>query len=95
MSPAITSVIKPAAQPNPLIHPALKSFDELPDSAYVPLIIVCALFSCSSATVWRRVRSGQLVSPVRIGSRTTRWKVADLRRTLLEMNPTGSRHAAK
>lgn len=67
---------------NPTIHPALQAFDALPDAALVPLVVVCALFSCSPATAWRRVRQGQLVAPHRIGTRTTRWQVGELRAAL-------------
>lgn len=62
--------------------PALNSFDELPNSAFVAIPVVCNLFGCSTATVWRRVRDGQLPAPYRIGLRTTRWRVADLRTAL-------------
>lgn len=71
-----------------VIHQALKNFDDLPASAFVSLAVVCALFACSPATVWRRVRQGQLVAPHRIGSRTTRWLVGELRQSLSE---TGGR----
>lgn len=60
----------------------LDNWDCLPDSSYVSLLVVCALFSCSPATVWRRVSSGELVAPHRIGKRTTRWKVGELRNAL-------------
>lgn len=63
-------------------HPSLKGFDDLPGSAFVPLPVVCGLFSCSPATAWRRVRLGQLVAPHRFGKRTTRWSVAELRESL-------------
>lgn len=64
------------------LHQALKNFDDLPDSAYVPIAVVCGLFTCSPATVWRRVLLGELVAPHRIGQRTTRWKVGELRLSL-------------
>ena len=64
------------------IHHALQNFDELPATAFVSLFVVCALFSCSPATVWRRVRDGLLVQPHRIGKRTTRWNVGELREML-------------
>lgn len=66
----------------PPIHPALQAFDTLPDSAFVSLPVVCGLYECSAATAWRRVKSGQIVSPHRIGARTTRWNVGELRRAL-------------
>lgn len=71
------------------ICPTLRGFDNLPDAAHVPLKVVCGIFGCSPATAWRRVRSGQLVKPVRLGSRTTRWKVGDLRLSLAKMNTSG------
>lgn len=64
------------------IHPMLSAFDELPESAFVSLHVVCALFCCSPATIWRRVRAGLLASPHRIGLRTTRWRVGDIRKEL-------------
>ena len=60
-------------------HHTLKVFDDLPDSANVQIQIVCALLGCSAATVWRRVKQGTLVQPVRFGLRTTRWNVGELR----------------
>lgn len=82
MSSSITSPIKSANPTLPQIHPTVAVFDKLPESAFVPLFVVCALFCCSPATVWRRVRAGQLASPHRIGLRTTRWRVGDLRKDL-------------
>jgi predicted DNA-binding transcriptional regulator AlpA len=87
MSAVLSSSVKAMAAPNPAISQTLKLFDELPDSAHVSLEVVCALFGCSPATIWRRVRSGQRVSPVRLGMRTTRWKVGDLRRALTAIEP--------
>lgn len=82
MSSRIRSVVE-SASPNLLqVHPMLAAFDELPNSAYVPINVVCALFGCSTATVWRRVRAGQMAQPQRIGLRTTRWQVGDLRNEL-------------
>lgn len=69
------------------IPPLLSGFDQLPDSAHVPIKTVCALFGCSPATAWRRVRSGHLAKPVRIGAGSTRWSVGDLRRSLKVLNP--------
>jgi predicted DNA-binding transcriptional regulator AlpA len=60
----------------------LKNFESLPSAGFVDLPVVCALFSCSRATVWRRVRQGQLVAPHRIGARTTRWSVGEIRDAL-------------
>lgn len=60
---------------------ALQQFDRLPDSANVRLPVVTALFGCSSATVWRRVKSGAIPPPRKFGG-TTVWNVGDLRAAL-------------
>lgn len=65
------------------IPPELKFFDDLPDSAHVPIDTVRGLYGCSNATIWRRVRTGEIIEPIRFGSRTTRWNVGDLRIALL------------
>ncbi len=61
---------------------ALKDFDDLPDSAFVRLPTVAALFACHGATIWRRVGSGDLPQPVHLGPRSTAWRVGDLRAKL-------------
>ena len=40
------------------ISTALRNFDQLPDTAHVRQPVVKALFGCSDATVWRRVKDG-------------------------------------
>jgi predicted DNA-binding transcriptional regulator AlpA len=63
-----------AEVPSALIH-----FDVLPDSAEVRVPVVAALYGCSVATVWRRVRNGDLPAPVRRAGITS-WRVGELRR---------------
>jgi prophage regulatory protein len=64
------------------MHDSIKNFDSLPDSAHVRLPTVEALFDISAATVWRRVKSGDLPKPRKYGARTTAWNVAELRSVL-------------
>lgn len=64
---------------------AITDFDRLPDSAFVRLPVVQALFSCSDETVRRRVKAGVLPAPVKLGARTTAWRVGDLRKTLAQV----------
>ena len=64
------------------IPDALKNFDLLPDSANVRQPIVEALWGCSSATVWRRVKDGRLPAPKKLSDRITAWNVGALRRAL-------------
>ena len=69
-------------QPKNTINPSLRDFDSLPDSAYVRQPVVEALFSCSSATVWRRVKDGRIPKPRKFSERVTTWNVGALRKTL-------------
>lgn len=63
------------------IPDALKNFDSLPDSASVRQPVVEALFACSATTVWRRVNSGLIPKPKKLGS-ITAWNVGELRAVL-------------
>jgi predicted DNA-binding transcriptional regulator AlpA len=60
----------------------LSGFDYLPDSSNVRLPVVQALYSISSATVWRNVKSGNIPKPKKLTSRTTVWNVGELRAAL-------------
>lgn len=62
--------------------PAFANFDSLPDAANVRLPVVAALFACSPATVWRRVKSGTLPAPRKLSEGVTAWRVAELRKAL-------------
>jgi len=63
---------------NPVHQRALEDFDKLPASAKVPVQVVAAREGVSAVTVWRRVKSGVLPAPVKVGG-TTRWIVGELR----------------
>lgn len=48
------------------INPALRDFDQLPDSAHVRLPVVKALYACSPASVWRGVKNATIPKPVEV-----------------------------
>ena len=58
---------------------AFVRFAELPDDAVVDVKVVALLDDCSESTVWRRVREGDLLPPIKLGTKSTRWRVGDLR----------------
>ena len=60
---------------------ALLGFDELPDSAFVRLPVVAALFAISHSTVWRWSRLGYLPNPRKINGITV-WRVGLLREVI-------------
>jgi len=67
---------------NVLLH-----FDLLPDSAFIRLPVLIALFSISKATIWRRVNDGTLPKPIKLSIRTTVWRVGDIRNALALNKP--------
>jgi predicted DNA-binding transcriptional regulator AlpA len=67
---------------NNSLNPSFQYFDQYPNSASVRLPVVMALFACSSATVWRRVKSGHIPQPRKLSLRTTCWNVGELRQAL-------------
>lgn len=64
------------------IPPAFTGFDTLPDSGYVRLPVVAALFSVSPATVWRWVKKSKLPAPRKLSEKVTAWSVGELRKAL-------------
>lgn len=62
---------------------ALQNFDHLPDAAHVRLPVVGALYGCSEATVWRRVKDGGIPQPKKLSARVTGWNVGTLRKALI------------
>lgn len=62
-----------------------RSFDELPDSALVPDLIVAELFSCHRTQVWRMAREGRLPKPIKIGLNSTRWRVSEVREAIAKL----------
>lgn len=70
---------------NPSHHPipeALKYFDELPNSAFVRLPVVKALFACSASSVWRGILSKRIPEGKKLSPRVTAWQVGALRASL-------------
>ncbi len=61
---------------------AFRNFDSAPDSAHVKLPVVAALFACSAATVYRRIKAGTLPAPRKFSERNSAWNVGEVRRAL-------------
>ena len=61
---------------------ALVNFDELPDSAFIRLPVLKAIYGVSPATIWRGVKKGTIPKPVKLTERTTAWNVGLVRASL-------------
>ena len=64
------------------LAPALANFDDMPNSAYIRLPIIKALYGVSSATIWRGVKIGTIPKPSKLSERCTAWNVGLVRAAL-------------
>jgi prophage regulatory protein len=56
----------------------------LPETGFVRLPAILALIPVGKSTWWAGVKSGRYPKPVKLGSRTTAWRVEDIRAVILE-----------
>lgn len=64
------------------IPASLIDFDSMPDSAFVRLPVVKALYGVSGATIWRGCAKGLIPAPVKLSQRCTAWNIGLLRADL-------------
>lgn len=50
----------------------------LPETGYIRLPVVLAVFPVGKSTWWAGVKSGRFPAPVKLGPRTTAWNVQDI-----------------
>ena len=51
----------------------------LPETGFVRLPIILEIFPIGKSTWWEGVKNGKYPKPVKLGQRTTAWKVEDIR----------------
>ena len=62
----------------------LTSFDSLPDVAMIQLrpLLSYKVLPYSATTIWRKCRSGEFPTPVKVSAGITAWRVGDIRNYL-------------
>ena len=67
-----------------------KPFDDLPDLAMIQLrqLINYGVIPFSAATIWRKCRSGEFPTPIKISAGITAWRVGDIREYLVSIANT-------
>ena len=60
----------------------LTNFDKLPNQGLLSAKELAILSGRSRTSLWRDVTRGSLAEPVKIGNRTVKWRVADVRQFL-------------
>lgn len=58
--------------------------NNLPDEGYARLPQVLAAFPVSKSTWYAGIKSGKFPPPVKLGPRTTAWRVSDIRNLLAQ-----------
>ena len=73
---------------------SISSFDDLADSAYIRESQLVrnpkrpdrpALIPFGSSTLWRKVKSGDFPSPIKLSPKVTAWKVRDVRAWMADL----------
>ena len=67
------------------------AFNDLPDIAMIQVgpLINFKVLPYSATTIWRKCRSGEFPTPIKMSSGITAWKVGDIRKYLEAIgNPT-------
>ncbi len=57
-------------------------FNSLPETGFVRLPAVLAVFPISKSSWWHGVRTGRFPAAVKLGPRTTCWRVEDIRKLI-------------
>lgn len=71
--------------------PLQVAFTDLPSVGFVRQSqLIPTIVPFSAATLWRRVKSGEFPSPVKLSERVTAWRVEDVRAWIVDRAPLSS-----
>lgn len=74
-----------AAQPLSVSEKLEKLRTEMPSASYIRQAgLIPGILPISQATLWRWVSKGEFPKPVKLSSRVTAWRVADVSKWLME-----------
>ncbi len=73
-------------------HPTI-AFDALPDVAMIQLrqLLSFKVVPFSATTIWRKCRSGEFPSPIKVSTGITAWRVGDIRAYLNKIASGGAK----
>jgi prophage regulatory protein len=74
------------------LKPTPMRFDDLPDAAMIQIrpLIDFKVVPHSATTIWRKCRSGEFPSPIKISPGITAWRVGDIRKYLEKLSSPSS-----
>lgn len=62
---------------------------QLPETGFVRLPTILAVFPVSRSSWWLGVKQGKFPAPTKLGPRTTAWRVEDIRALIQRTGETG------
>ena len=65
------------------------SFDQMPDNGLLRLPTVLSILPYGKSSFLAKVAAGELPKPIKLGARSVAWRVADIRRILVDLNAQG------
>ncbi len=68
----------------------MKTLPVIPETAYLRLPQVLAVYPVSRSTWWAGVRNGRYPKPVRLSARCTAWRAEDIRALLESIRHAGA-----
>lgn len=68
-----------------ILKPSISHFDSLPDSAHIDDKAVAVLTGWHRNTVWRKAKARELLPPIKVGPKSTRWQVGAIREYLASL----------
>lgn len=74
---------------------SVDEFPQLPPTGFVRLPVILAVFPVGKSTWWAGVRDGRFPPAVKLGPRTTAWRVEDVRQLLERLNAIQPTEAAR
>jgi prophage regulatory protein len=72
------------------------TFDDLPDVALIQIrpLINFKVVPYSATTIWRKSRSGEFPSPIKLSRGITAWRVGDIRNYLISVGTPSTKVGA-
>ncbi len=70
----------------------MKHYSELPETGFIRLRDLLKFIPVGKSTWWEGVKSGRFPKPVKLGPRTTAWRVEDIRNLINSHSPAPSQY---
>jgi predicted DNA-binding transcriptional regulator AlpA len=70
----------------------MNSKNILPETGFVRIATILQIFPIGRSTWWQGVKDGRFPKPIKLGERTTAWKVEDIKTLIESCNNQGTKN---